>query len=120
MRCRSIRSCKFFGAMASALIIACSDSTAPIASRIPGTYEFTTVLDSFRYVTSCTPTNNGPSCTGATVAAGPSRIYGTFTVGDTIPGTWDAYQFPVSSIVTAGKMRRPSSPFNSVEPKPGR
>lgn len=85
-------------AMASVFIIACSDSTAPVARHIPGTYEFTTVLDSFTYPSNCTLTSNGTRCDLSRVAAGPSKIYGTFTLGDTIPGTWDAYQFPVSNI----------------------
>src|SRR4030095_7166988 len=37
-----------------------------------------------------------------------------------LPPTYGTSQFPVSNIVTAGKMRLPSSPFNSVEPSPGK
>ena len=34
--------------------------------------------------------------------------------------TWGTSQLPESSIATAGKMRRPSSPLISNEPRPGR
>src|SRR6478735_5965225 len=36
------------------------------------------------------------------------------------PPTYGTIQLPVSSIVTAGRIRRPSSPFSSVDPNPGR
>ena len=37
-----------------------------------------------------------------------------------LPPTYGTNHFPVFNIVTAGKIRRPSSPFNSVEPSPGK
>jgi hypothetical protein len=87
------------GALGSTLVIACSDSTAPISARLPGRYELTTVLDSFRYASSCAPTNNGTICTRSTASAGPSKLYGAFTIGDTIPGSSTVLRFPVSDIV---------------------
>jgi len=98
MRCRSIGSIyALFGAIT--LVLACSDSTAPVAARLPGRYELATVLNTFTYSYVCTPTNNGTVCSDSTVAAGASKLYGTFTVGDTVQGTGKELQFPVSSIV---------------------
>jgi hypothetical protein len=37
-----------------------------------------------------------------------------------LPPTYGTSQLPVSSMVMAGRMRLPSSPFSSVEPNPGR
>lgn len=88
----------FLGSMGSVLVLACSDSTAPITARIPGRYALRTVLDSFTYSYSCNPTSNGVRCSDSTVAAGASKLYGTFMLGDTIPGTWKAFAFPVTGI----------------------
>ena len=98
---RTIRStCALFGAVAIAVVAACSDSTAPISRRIPGTYELTTVLDTYSYPSDCVLTNNGLSCTTVvTVPAGASKLYGTFTVGDSINGTSRELNFPVTNIV---------------------
>lgn len=89
----------YCGVMGGVFVIACSDSTAPIAARIPGQYALTTVLESFTYSYSCNPTSNGTVCSDSTVAAGASKLYGTFVLGDTVQGDWKAMQFPVSDIV---------------------
>ena len=68
--------------MGSVLIVACSDSTAPVTARVPGTYELTTVLESYTYSSSCIPTEMGLRCSDTTIAAGASKLYGTFTLGD--------------------------------------
>src|SRR6476661_8607730 len=101
MHRRTIRSTRaIFGAIAIALVVACSDSTAPISRRIPGTYELTTVLDTYSYPSDCVLTSNGPSCTTAvTVPAGASKLYGTFTVGDSINGNARELNFPVTDII---------------------
>lgn len=100
MASRSVRSTfALFAAVGSVLVFACSDSTAPLISRIPGDYELTTVLDSFTYSYSCTSSVNGLICSDSTVSAGASRLYGTFTIGDTIKGDGRAFLFPVSNVV---------------------
>jgi hypothetical protein len=67
--------------------LACSDSTAPpLSRRIAGTYTHTTDLQTYTYSTICQGTNNGTVCTDTTVDAGPSKLYGTFTLVDTSAG----------------------------------
>ena len=73
-------------AMAVILAVACSDLTRPTASRVRGTYELSTVLETLTYSSSCLPTPNGVQCTDSTVDAGSSKLYGSFTIGDEIPG----------------------------------
>lgn len=100
MRRRAITSLELFGALALVLIVACSDGTAPAARRIPGAYEFTTVLDSFTHAASCTSTSDGTRCVPETIAAGPSKLYGTFTLGDDASQQPSGeFQFPVSDVV---------------------
>jgi hypothetical protein len=94
---RSLRSFTLLGATACAVLVACSDSTGPVATRIPGTYELTTVLDTYTYPANCVPTGNGPSCSQTTVVAGPSKLYGTFTLGSALPADGSTFTFPVSS-----------------------
>jgi hypothetical protein len=66
---------------------------------MPGNYELTTVLDSFTYSYSCSLGDNGLVCLDTTVSAGASRLYGSFTVGDTVQGDWRTFQFPLTDIV---------------------
>ena len=72
--------------IAVALGLACSDSTAPLSRRIAGSYTLTTDLQSYTYSKSCQPTSNGTVCTDTTIAAGPSTLYGTFTLVRTSAG----------------------------------
>lgn len=66
--------------------LGCSDATAPLSHRIAGTYVLTTDLETYTYSNSCHLTNNGTVCADTTIAAGPSKLYGTFTLADTSAG----------------------------------
>ena len=82
MRLVPTRTLTFLAAgIAVILGLACSDSTAPSLQRIAGNYALTTDLQSYTYSKSCQPTSNGTVCTDTTIAAGPSKLYGTFTLG---------------------------------------
>jgi hypothetical protein len=83
----------FAGAMVGA---ACSDSTGPGASRHPivGSYDVTTTLQSYAY-----PTNCATSCTMNVVSAGPARLSGTMTIGDSVVTTASGVRLPLYSAV---------------------
>lgn len=88
-----------FGAIAIAFVLACSDSTAPIPARVPGSYELTTVLHTFTYSYRCLPLSKELACDDSIVVAGASTLHGSFTLGDTVQGSSEAFQFPVTDIV---------------------
>jgi hypothetical protein len=94
MRPRLTRSVLLLSCVATALIAGCSET--PVAPRIArpmtGTYDFTTVLDTFEYGIPA----GGPSCPNgagycASIHADSSgRLAGTFQVGDSV-GTFYIY-----------------------------
>ena len=100
-------------AVAVTLALGCSDSTAPISSRIPGTYELSTVLDSLTYSDYCSLAMSGmpPICHDTTVANTTGTLHGFITLvrfshlaelalGDTVQGTPTdvVFQVPAGSV----------------------
>lgn len=81
------------GAMAA--FVACSDSTGPNGTRYPvvGSYDVTTVLESYTYPTNCTTT-----CTMNTVSAGPAGLSGMLTVGDSVVATGSDVRLPLVTV----------------------
>jgi len=77
----------FSAAVAVAMALACSDASAPISSRLRGTYELMTVLDSLTYSDYCSHSSGPPVCHDTTVANTTATLHGDITLGDTIQGT---------------------------------
>jgi hypothetical protein len=92
----------FSGAILITVALACSDSTAPLVRRLPGTYELSTVLDSLTYSDYCSlPTQNTPPrCHDTTVVNSTGRLHGFVTIGDTVQGTPTdmAFQLPAGTL----------------------
>jgi hypothetical protein len=86
------------GAILVTVALACSDSTAPLANRLPGVYELSTVLDSLTYSDYCSlPTSNTslPVCHDTTVVNSTGALHGLVTLGDTVQGTPTNMMFKV-------------------------
>jgi hypothetical protein len=93
----SVRSLLAFScAIVAVVALACSDPTAPLVKRIPGTYVLSTVLDSLTYSDFCGHTWNGTVCHDTTVAAGAAKFYGTISLGDTTQGTTSIMRFAIT------------------------
>jgi hypothetical protein len=91
----------FSGAILVTIALACSDSTAPMASRLHGTYELSTVFDSLTYSDYCSlPTSSTmpPICHDTTVANTGKILDGTVTFGDTIQGTSQSISVTITGV----------------------
>jgi hypothetical protein len=92
----------FSGAILITVALACSDSTAPLVSRLPGTYELSTVLDSLTYSDYCSLPTQGmpPQCHDTTVVNSTGKLHGFVTIGDTVQGTPTdmTFQLPAGSL----------------------
>lgn len=89
---------RLLGAMVAVMVaLGCSDSTAPISSRIRGTYELSTVLDSLTYSDYCSLATSSmpPICHDTTVANTVGTLHGFITLGDTVQGTSTGMVFQV-------------------------
>jgi hypothetical protein len=87
------------GATALLLALACSDATGPsLSQRIPGTYDFTASLSTYYHAgpSDCSIVSGYTQCSTRTDTAGASKLYGTFAVGDTVPGTTTQMVFAVT------------------------
>lgn len=78
-----------------ALVLACSDATGPAGPKHPivGSYDVSTVLQTYSYPTNCTTT-----CSMTVVPAGPAALSGTLTIGDSVVTAGSDVRLPLFSV----------------------